>query len=161
MIKIRKATPKDVPALVELNIILQDEHDQMAAKDLVLKKTILKKKTNRETFLKKSFMKTIRSKEGILILAEDGNKAIGYIEGSIRQPKTLIKKIASIWDIFVKKEYRGMGIGSMLKDAVFKIFKEKGARYIELNLSIINTKAHSIYKKWGFFDMDIMMMKKL
>ena len=34
----------------------------------------------------------------------------------------------------------------MLKDAIFKILKEKGARYIELNVSRVNRKAHSIYQ---------------
>lgn len=161
MITIRKAAVKDVPALVELNTMLQDEHDKMVAKEPALKKYILKKKKNCETFLKKSFMKTIKSKEGILLIAEDDNKAIGYVEGSVRQPKTLIDKIASIWDIFVKKEYRGKGVGSMLKDAAFRKFREKGARYVELNTSIVNAKAYRIYKKWGFSDIDRMMMAKL
>lgn len=161
MIRIRKATLKDAPGLVELNIMLQKEQDRIVAKDPIFKKYILKKKKNAETFLKKSFMKTIKSKEGVLFLAEDDNKVIGYVEGSVRQPKTIIHKIASIWDIFVRKEYRGTRISSMLKDAAFRKFREKGAKYVELNTSIINAHAYKVYKRWGFSEIDRMMMKKL
>lgn len=161
MIKIRKATLKDVPVLVRLLKELNEEHDQMVAKNPKLKKYILKKKQNVEVFSKKAFIKTIKSKEGILLLAEDDNKIAGYLEGAVRQPKTCIDKIASMWDIFVEKDYRGIGISNMLKEETFRIFRKKGAKYIELNLSIINTRAHSIYKKWGFSDIDRMMMKKL
>lgn len=38
MIKIRKAKVKDIPALVELSIMLQEEHDMLVAKNQVLKK---------------------------------------------------------------------------------------------------------------------------
>ncbi|MFH1065364.1 MAG: GNAT family N-acetyltransferase [Nanoarchaeota archaeon] len=163
MIKIRKATLKDVPVLVMLLKELNEEHDKMVAKNPQLKKYILKKKQNKivEVFSKKAFIKTIKSKEGILLLAEDDNKIVGYLEGAVRQPKTCIDKIASMWDIFVEKDYRGMGISNMLKEETFMIFRKKGAKYIELNLSIINTRAHSIYKKWGFSDIDRMMMKKI
>lgn len=160
MIKIRKATLKDVPALVGLWKEFEDEHDEMVLKKDSSLKEFLKKKPKAEANVRKSFRKTI-SKTGFVFIAEADKKAVGYLEGSIKKDYVLANNLGSIWDIFVKKEFRGKGISSMLKDKAMAYFRKKGAKFSEIHVQIHNTEAHKIYSNWGFFDEHIRMLKRL
>lgn len=160
MIKIRKATLKDVPVLVELWKEFEDEYDEMISKKDPSSKELLKKKPNIKAISRKSFRKTI-SKTGFVFIAEVDKKAVGYLEGTIKKPAIFINRIGSIWDLFVKEEFRKQGISSMLKDKAMSLFRKKGVKFSEIHVNLYNPEAHSIYKKWGFFDTGTMMLKKL
>lgn len=161
MIKIRKATLKDVPALVELNAMLEDGQDEIILKNMPWLEPLSKRKNIYAKETGKGFRKTINSKERFMFLAEINGKLAGYLEGAVRKHKVRHCISGSIWDIFIKKEFRGKGISSKLKKEALKIMRKKHAVYVSLNVNRYNTRAHSIYKKWGFVDSDISMLKKL
>jgi len=160
MIKIRKAGLKDIRALVEMWEEFEKEHDEMVLKrDLSLKELLKKKPNARAVYIK--YLKKAISKKGIVLIAEADKKAIGYLEGSIKKNDLFARRLGSIWDLFVRKGFRKQGISSMLKDRAIFLFRKKGVKFSEMYVHVSNTNAHQIYRKWGFYDESIRMMKKL
>lgn len=62
----------------------------------------------------------------------------------------LVLDEAHITNIAVKKEYRSMGIGNELLIKMFKAAKERGAKYMYLEVRKSNNTAYELYKKNGF-----------
>lgn len=79
-----------------------------------------------------------------MLVADVGGKIVGYIA---LMEMGLESKIMSI---AVKKEFRGMGIGSKLLDEAIKRCKERGKIRLFLEVRVSNTAAQRLYKKKGF-----------
>jgi ribosomal protein S18 acetylase RimI-like enzyme len=105
----------------------------------------------------------IGSKKGIAYLAEVDGKPIGYSFAYIKpnpfKPKAA--KLGYIEDLYVKKEFRGQGIGSALTRETVAWFRGKGIKYLSLNVLAKNQAAQAIYRKWGFFPLAVEMRKNL
>jgi len=160
MIKIRKATLKDISALVDMWKEFEDAHTAMVVKKNPFMKPLLKYKPNVKAVCRKSLKRTI-AKIGFVFIAEENKTIVGYIEGSIKNPELAANRIGSIWDLYVKKDYRGRKISSMLKNAAFSFFRKNKVKAVEMNVNRHNTNAYSIYRKWGFFEEGIRMIKIL
>lgn len=160
MIKIRKATLKDVPVLVELWKEFEDEHDKKVIKKNPVMKPLFKYKPDVMVICRKSLRKTI-SKIGFVFIAEENKKAVGFLEGTIKKPELTSNRIGFISEIFVTRKYRGMGISSKLKDKAIYFFKKNGVKFGEIHVNVHNREAHNIYRKWGFFEDGIRLLKKL
>jgi len=82
---------------------------------------------------------------------DDNGKLKGYMMIFIKKNIPLFKLIrfGYISDLYLKKEARGMGLSSQLKDIAIKWFRKKGIRYISIAVYPGNNVAHSIYKRWG------------
>lgn len=107
--------------------------------------------------------KNIRGRTGRVYIAEVDGKPAGYslISIRIRPPIARLRRLGYIDDLFVKKEYRGLGISSKLKDEATRWFRKKGIRHVALVVGKGNEPAHSIYEKWGFFDYHVEMRMKI
>lgn len=57
---------------------------------------------------------------------------------------------ADINNIAVKKEYRGMGFGKMLMNALIEDAKAQNVKAMTLEVRVSNQSAISLYKKLGF-----------
>jgi ribosomal protein S18 acetylase RimI-like enzyme len=55
-----------------------------------------------------------------------------------------------IWELLIKKEHRGKGIGTKLMQHAIKLAKERGARMLVLETQSCNTKAIQFYLKHGY-----------
>jgi ribosomal protein S18 acetylase RimI-like enzyme len=55
-----------------------------------------------------------------------------------------------IWELLIKKEHRGKGIGTRLMKYAIKLAKEKGARMLVLETQSCNVKAIQFYLKNGY-----------
>jgi ribosomal protein S18 acetylase RimI-like enzyme len=66
-----------------------------------------------------------------------------------------------IYDIFVKKEFRGKGIGKTLLKKAQSYCKEVGFSRILLMVSVENENAAGLYKKMGFKTESMYMGKDL
>jgi ribosomal protein S18 acetylase RimI-like enzyme len=55
-----------------------------------------------------------------------------------------------IWELLIKKEHRGKGIGTQLMQHVIKLAKERGARMLVLETQSCNVKAIQFYLKHGY-----------
>ena len=85
-----------------------------------------------------------------VLFALSNNKPIGMIV-FIFDKKMKTKHIANIYGVYVKKEYRGLGIGSkLIKSAISKIMKNKTIIKIKLKVNPKQKAAVNLYMKFGF-----------
>ena len=97
-----------------------------------------------------------------IVVAEDENHAfLGYLwvgEGS--NMMTGLKQ-GYIFDIFVKKEFRGRGTGKILLEKAQSYCREKGYSRIRLMVYVNNANAIGLYNKMGFKTEQMHMEKTL
>ena len=82
-------------------------------------------------------------------IAEIDGKVLGY--GGI----WLVLDEGHITNIAVAKEYRGMGIGNHIVEALILYCKIKGIKNMTLEVRESNTVAQNLYKKYGFLECGI------
>ncbi|MBI2581144.1 GNAT family N-acetyltransferase [Candidatus Woesearchaeota archaeon] len=163
MISVRKAALKDIPSIAGLWCEFMKEHDKIV---LVRNKKLSRytpRKKNAENNYRSFIKKQLKSGNGAIFLAEAEDTAAGYVFVIIKDeiPVFKLKKIGYISDLYVKKALRGMKISSKLKDEAMKWLKKKGLKHISIGLYVDNEFAHSVYKKWGFFDYKLEMRRKI
>lgn len=113
---------------------------------------------------KKEFRRMLKSKNWIILVAEDNGKTMGYC-------KTLIKdvgnkywtsmKLLSVYDLYVDSEFRHNGVATELLNEIKTIGKQIGAAQIDLEVWSFNQSAINLYKKTGFTPQRIKMELKL
>lgn len=84
--------------------------------------------------------------DDVLLVAEDGEKIVGYILTRLHQPTGK----ADIENIFVDENYRKQGIASMLLSECLKQLKSKGARYVCVLTKTNNKSTIEFLKKNNF-----------
>ena len=70
-------------------------------------------------------------------------------------------KLGVISDVFVAKSARGMGLGKKLMKKIEDFLIETGADTIWINIVAFNHDAHNFYKKMGYKDREIGLMKRV
>ncbi|OGM20442.1 hypothetical protein A2714_01275 [Candidatus Woesebacteria bacterium RIFCSPHIGHO2_01_FULL_38_9] len=115
----------------------------------------------------KKLLKKINKNNGKIFFAEDDSKVIGFVSGFVgtQSKENLLErvptKVGYIEDLFVEKEYRGKHVGTNLLEKMEKYLKDKGCDSLWLEVFVPNTSAHEYYKKLGFMDREVGMLKKL
>lgn len=153
--KIRKATKKDVQGIKEKNQFGQilercsplDHLDQAFTP-----------KNEKDYYLK-----FITSKNKWCYLAEEDNKIVGFILFNLEKRDHFwrVKAVGYVDLVFVVKDYRKKGIGKLLLNKAYQIFKEKKIDYVKLSCQLGNMSAHKVWKHLGFKDYRVDMYKKL
>lgn len=160
MISIKQSTPKDKKTLVQLIEELQDYLAQMDP---------LKKLRRLPEFGKKyidNLLKKIQEKRGIIFIANVENIPIGFIAGVIEKQKKdnllqcIPTKAGRILELIVSEKHRGKHVGSMLMRKLEKYFQQQNCDVIRVEVFAPNNKAHNFYKKLGYQDRVIDMIKK-
>lgn len=105
--------------------------------------------------------RTIHSKNGIIMVAVQGENIVGYLLGFLQKNVPVFKGdlVAYISDIFVKEEYRSMGIATAMNDRFEEWLKSKGISTSTLQVITTNDIASKLYRKWGYGDIFITMRK--
>jgi ribosomal-protein-alanine N-acetyltransferase len=85
-----------------------------------------------------------------LIVADVGNRIAGYIV-----TMDVDRFTGKIISFAVRKEYRRMGIGSMLLQTAIERIKARGKKKIMLEVRVSNQAAQRLYKKFGFRITDV------
>lgn len=128
--KIRKAVKKDKKNISELYYELHP----------------IEEKENKEKGLLVPIEKSII--KPIILVAEEKGKIVGFIWAHFIQYGFF--KYGSIDELFVKKEYRGKGIGeNLLKEAIKKL-NELKPKLILVGTEKEHKEAIKLYKKMGF-----------
>ena len=87
----------------------------------------------------------------VIYIAEVGDLPVGYICGEVNLKKAWYKEnIASLTNLFVKKEYRKKGIGKYLVDYFKDDVSSRGINKIEVNVMSNNISAIEFYEEYGF-----------
>lgn len=92
----------------------------------------------------------LERKESIVLLALDGDTAVGFTQ---IYPAFSSTRLAPIWilnDLFVSEDARGNGAVDALLDTAAKLGKEAGVIAIELSTAHTNLRAQSVYDRHGY-----------
>lgn len=100
------------------------------------------------------FGRTIRSRNGFLIVMEDEGEIVGYLLARIEKDIPVFKndRIGYISDIYLEERFRKRGLGLRMFDESMRWFKEKGVENVTLKVLSYNSEAHDAYRRWGFKD---------
>lgn len=110
-------------------------------------------------------LKKIAKHDGIIILAQTQEKVVGCAAGIIeKQSKTDLldcvpTKTGRILEIFVSEDCRGQGIGKELMKQMEEYIKQKKCDVIRIEVFEPNKSAHEFYKKRGYSDRIIDLIK--
>jgi GNAT superfamily N-acetyltransferase len=162
-IVIRKANVNDIDLLMEMWEEFTKVHDEIVTKNNNKIRPHIVLSQNAYNSYKKFIKKQIISKDAFVSIAEADGKPSGYVLSFIKEniPVYAVEKLGYIVDMYVKKEYCGLGISSRLKNEVIDWCRKKGVRYISLMVFCDNEHAHDVYEKWGFFNYSIEMRKEI
>jgi len=144
-VTIRKATTKDVSAIVELWKELMDLHK-------AVEPFFSRSRTGHKAFADFIAKKRLASENAYVCVAAAGKDIVGYCMANIEKypPVLQIKEAGRIENLAVTKKWRNKGIGQRLLKKVRKWFSEKGVCRIEVRVSIANKSATRFWAKMGF-----------
>lgn len=159
----RKAKAADAPLLAKLWKDFMREQTKILLKRNpdVGKHSLLK--PNAYLSSEKHFYSLIKDKNTCIYLAEDNGEVVAYSVLQIRKtlPIFRVQRVGHFSDLYVRPKYRGRGITSKFKEEAIKWFKSQKITELSIRVFDGNEPAHSIYKKWGFFDYHIELRRKL
>ena len=143
--KIRKATKKDLKALVELSVQLMLEHERKFSTFEKLAKDFRAQQM-------KYFKNVISKRIGAFFVAIENGEIIGMILGKEEKdpPVFAETRIGQIVAFYVLPEWRGKGVGHKLFAEMKKWFCKKGFKIVGINFISKNAKVKRLYKELGF-----------
>lgn len=130
----------------------------------------LKRVQNLPGFTEMSIQETLEQVaryQGKIWIAEDNDKPVGYIIGVIREQSEKNKleigphTLGEVLDIYLEEDYRGQGVGKKMLLMMEEYFRNKGCDSMWIGVFVPNENAHQMYKKYGFIDREIGMLKQL
>lgn len=154
---IRKATKKDLKEIQRLNHALFIKEYREYDKTLNTRFPFTRKSKN--YFLSRAN----DSNQGCLFVAEMSNRIVGYLSGGMQKPKPsrLRARYAELETMIVDPAQRAKGIGSVLVLHFFSWCKKHKVNYVSVIASAKNLRGHTFYRRAGFKDYDLHLMKKM
>lgn len=135
-IKVKKLSGDDWKIYKELRLQMLTEEPQAYSQTL----EELEKRSDKDWK-----EKTVADNMTILTIWVDGKLA--GMNGLFYEEKDVV----AIWGMFIRKEFRGMGLGKKLMDEIEKeIRKDKGVKKIQVSVTSSQVPAFELYKKIGF-----------
>lgn len=139
---IRKATKKDLKDIIELNALLFKEDGGQRDRYV-------------NTYWpyqegKKHFTRLLNDENSFLYVVEM-QKVIGYLTGYTRKVERWRPvERTEIESMYIRKEFRGRGIGKKLVDIFIKWSKKAAAKTVLVTTLHKNSRAVKFYKRKGF-----------
>ncbi len=83
--------------------------------------------------------------------------------GLIEKPRPFLKleKIGRISNACVDFDYRRKGVGKALLNKLFEWFRSNGVEYITLSVDVRNRDGYSFWRKMGFDDWMVRMIRRV
>ena len=104
---------------------------------------------------KEFFTKVLNNPESYCLIAEDNDKAIGYLVASSKETSYRKSRCAELQNMGVSPDYRSQGIGSILVQKCLEWAKTKGYQKMYVSAYFGNKDAIKFYKKNGFLEIDL------
>lgn len=161
MIKFRNGKKQDIKQIWKIekdNRILETKITQQEYRRLI--ETEIDAKAESEFV--KGLEKDINSSENIFLVAESSGIVIGWIYAEIGT-WSFDNPIKILWieDIGVLKKYQRKGIGKKLLEKVEKTARKKRIEYSVISVNQKNRLAYDLYKRTGYKEFSMEMLKKL
>jgi ribosomal protein S18 acetylase RimI-like enzyme len=162
MINVLPDTAEDRPALLRLLTELQghlvslDPQHRLQAAD----------EFDAEAYLDYLFS-ALEQDNGSFFVAEEEGAVLGFIAGNIpkEDPEDLLDhypaKEGKILELVASERHREKGIGRLLMEKMEEELRSQGCEYIRVGCFAPNTGTHAFYKKCGYDDRYIEMLKQL
>lgn len=160
-VKIRKYKSSDKACFVRF---MEESQDYLSSIDSM-------KRTRRMPEYGESYtqrvLETIRKNNGVIYVAESEGRLIGLIAGIVaRQSKEdLLECIPSkdgiILELFVDAQHRRQKVGTILMQRMEDYFRQNGCDASRVEVFEPNARAHNLYRKFGYTDRVIYLIKKL
>lgn len=109
----------------------------------------------------------VQTQDGIIYLACDEEKVIGFIAGYVTpqdEEDQLIRQPAlpgAVQDLFVDEAYRSKGIGAQLMQKLEEYLKSKGCDEVWVDAFIPNPRSLKFYEKLGYKGQFVEYLKKI
>lgn len=109
----------------------------------------------------------VKKYQGKIWFAEDEGKKVGYIIGVIWKQSHKNKleigpyKLGEVIDLYLDESYRGKGVGKRLLGKMEEYFKVNKCDSMWVQVFEPNKNAHEVYKKFGFVNREIGMLKNI
>ncbi len=146
MIRIRKATLEEIPAVRELAI---EVYSDTFAKDNSEKNM---KAFFKENYSLEKFTKEYEEPGSTLFIALDNLKIVGFLR--LRENNEVADRLGNntleIQRLYVHKDYHGSSVAKELMNACFKLAQEKKIEWLWLGVWEKNARAQKFYTKLGF-----------
>jgi len=141
-VKVRQATPEDVPALVALF----QELDRMQSDWRVF--------TPRPGFYDEvglKYREAMSTENALVLVAEDEGEIVGMAYGEVRIPSRFSDERAlELSGVVVRTGYRGRGVGRALVQEAARFAGELGVEWVELKTFAPNQGAMAFWEGMGF-----------
>jgi ribosomal protein S18 acetylase RimI-like enzyme len=141
-VKVRQATPDDVPALVALF----QELDRMQSDWRVF--------TPRPGFYDEvgdKYRESIEKQNAVVLVAEDDAEVVGMAYGEVRVPSRFSDERAlELSGVVVRSGFRGRGVGRELVHEAARFAQERDVEWIELKTFAPNQGAMEFWETLGF-----------
>ncbi len=144
--KIRKATIKDLYTIKNLNQeLFHDNKKYDKTLDIMWPRKNLKYYRN-----------CILGRNSVAFVAEEDNKVVGYIIGSIAEVEDyrIVKKMGEVENLIVLPYYRGRGIAKKLMREFIIWAKKRKVKRIKVSIYADNELSVNFHRKMGFVDYD-------
>lgn len=153
--QIRKAKIEDVPRIAQMGVDFTrylDSIDRHFVPSKNLKKLYVD-----------YFRKNIYSSRSLLLVAVEGEKIFGFALAKIRKtpPMWGERPYGEITHMYLEKKYQRMGIADAFLSHVYKWFKEKKIKEVEITVLEKNKQARKAWKKYGFREYTLRLRKKI
>ena len=100
------------------------------------------------------FERSIRSRNGYVLVCEDGSEIVGYMLSRIEKNIPVFEedRIGYLSDAYLDEPYRIKGWGTIMWNMTLEWFTSKGVSEISLRVLSCNPGAREAYLRWGFKD---------
>lgn len=129
-------------------------------------KIVWKQSDYGQNYLKK-IIKDVNDKRGIFLVAKINKQTVGLGVAVIEKlsPEDLMEvpehTPGRVMELYVDKNYRKQGIGTELMQKLESYLKEQGCDTLHIGVFAPNYLTHKLYKRLGYIDRNIDMVKVL
>lgn len=119
------------------------------------------------TLYSRSLLEKIKRNDGVIYVAQYNNKIIGIVAGIILKQSKLdqldfsVTKSGRVLELFIEEKYRNKQIGKKLMDKIEQYFRNAHCDIIRIEVFEPNIGAHRFYKKLGYMDRVIDLIKEV
>lgn len=141
-IRIRPATPKDLPVIMEMF----DALDELQAGWRVFPV-----RASLREEMRAKYEAALEAVEAILLVAEDAQTVVGMAEGTVHRPSSFSDELAvELSSVYVLPSHRGRGLGRRLTAGVAEFALDQGVHQVTLKAFVQNEEAVAVWYRLGF-----------
>ncbi len=156
-VSICRAQKKDLPGIIDLSVEIvgysmspRRQNDPVKAAEI------------RRNDMEALYWQISKADMAVFVAKNTRGQIVGHVVAKLDTTEFLTgEKQAWILDLAVKPEYWSRGLGQNLMYAVETAALELGIKYVGLTVTCANRRAADFYKKMGYQDERVQMVKEL